>query len=834
MAKYLDASGVNYLWGKIKELFTDQSLNTEKKTYAGAINEINTKVGNLTGAFVWKGKFDALPAVANYSAGNVVGVGNKEYVLTVTGDTKAWVEFGDEGSYLLKSTAESTYLKKDDGVKLTTGSDPVMNNGGIYVSKYIYAYKKYEDGTTSGARINSDGGIDFCKKGQPPIMLIPNSDDQYKLKLQSATGSSIRLSGIDTPTKDDDAATKNYVDTSVKTKLDTSTLTPILQEIDLTGTDAERKAKLDQFEKDWKALTGASDLSGARFVGKSVVPDDGEPLVGVFSFSSSSHWEGMLYASAYTPYKAELTNDGSLTITPLFSHLEAITIYTDNTDAHMKQNLDNIAAYEANLQALGVDTSKSPMLPVKVDDEFNPITGFIQYQSGSADYAGLGFDKSNSSSYEIKLLGTGSVELSKILNSDYKSLNAKSLEAITIKTSNSTADKAANKAAIEGYVNNLKSLGVDVTKGYIITVKNNAGSGYISFRNPTTDGSGFWRDGSNTYTLRYSSTDYGIYSNRIFNDLVAYTDLTTTSKQIVGAINEVNALAKSKGTGTITEIKMNGVSKGTSGVVDLGAVGDVTKSKNNTFTGANTFNNPVYVNDIIYAKSSSRDISASMATSDAPEYYGDNLDSLLAPTGYLNIVAQTDDANAKNVRLQGTLDGFLMSDIDGFPVSLHGISAPSHNYDAANKKYVDDKVAASGGSGSGSSTELHASLAAGETPIDVKLDEDRTTIAVEYESGDTYEGAGMVFTKFVNTNSQGQSSHEEYITDICGKGITVKTKESDGSITDKTAITGDTISTGMVILADNITTDTQAATKKYVDDQIAAKLGTVLTQLQSI
>lgn len=115
MAKYLDKSGVTYLWNKIKELFTDQSLNTKNKTYTGAINEINTKVGNLTGAFLWKGKFDTLPAVTDYEAGNVVGVGKKEYVLTVTEGTKAWEELGDEGSYLLKSVAEETYLKKAAG-----------------------------------------------------------------------------------------------------------------------------------------------------------------------------------------------------------------------------------------------------------------------------------------------------------------------------------------------------------------------------------------------------------------------------------------------------------------------------------------------------------------------------------------------------------------------------------------------------------------------------------------------------------------------------------------------------------------------------------------------
>ena len=99
---------------------TDNTLATTDKTVIGAINEINTKVGNLTGALTWKGKLDTLPVVTDYEAGNVVSVGNKEYVLTVTGSTKAWEELGDEGSYLLKSTAEETYAKKT--------SIPTVNN----------------------------------------------------------------------------------------------------------------------------------------------------------------------------------------------------------------------------------------------------------------------------------------------------------------------------------------------------------------------------------------------------------------------------------------------------------------------------------------------------------------------------------------------------------------------------------------------------------------------------------------------------------------------------------------------------------------------------------
>lgn len=65
-------------------------------------------------------------------------------------------------------------------------------------------------------------------------------------------------------------------------------LSPVLQEIDLSGTDAERKAKLTKFETDWKALTGASDMKGARFVGK-VQNKNGYNYSGVFVWNSISN-----------------------------------------------------------------------------------------------------------------------------------------------------------------------------------------------------------------------------------------------------------------------------------------------------------------------------------------------------------------------------------------------------------------------------------------------------------------------------------------------------------------------------------------------------------------
>ena len=255
--------------------------------------------------------------------------------------------------------------------------------------------------------------------------------------------------------------------------LNKSTLSPVLQEIDLTGTDADRKAKLDQFEADWKALTGASDLSnsGVRFVGRCAT-DDGTDITGVLSYDNAGTYVGIFGALGWTPYKVEVSTNGSIYITPLFSHLEAITIYTYNTPEHKQANLDNIAAYEANLQAFGVDTSKGFNIPVMVQGD--NWGGYIS-SIGSGVYVGF-YRDDISGSYAFRINADGlfmdyALALSKDVNNKAdKSLNAKSLEAITIKTGNTPEDKAANVSAIKAYVDNLTDLGVDTTKGYMIPV----------------------------------------------------------------------------------------------------------------------------------------------------------------------------------------------------------------------------------------------------------------------------------------------------------------------------------------------------------------------------
>ena len=318
----------------------------------------------------------------------------------------------------------------------------------------------------------------------------------------------------------------------------------ILKEIDLTGTDAERKAKLDQFEADWKALTGASDLSGARFVGY-IMSDDGDAIRVMLTYNIMVVEYIGINVDENGKIAEVLVNadTGSYTYTPLFQHLEAITIYTDNTEEHMQMNLDNIAAYEANLQALGVDTSYG--------FSFNGIANGYTMQFVNSRHNKpkqfFAIQRYNSDGYFTTIYSDGRYyEESFSVSYTLKSLNAKSLEAITIRTGNTDAIKLANKTAIEGYVNNLKSLGVDVTKGFDIPI-------ILAYSSTKYSGSVTWDGTAYNGFAKQTNVSYGLLCVSITSEGTLMTQsvltngeyvLTTTSKQIVGAINEVNALAK--------------------------------------------------------------------------------------------------------------------------------------------------------------------------------------------------------------------------------------------------------------------------------------------------
>lgn len=77
----------------------------------------------------------------------------------------------------------------------------------------------------------------------------------------------------------------------VSGKVDKTALFPILQEVDLTGTRTEIKVKIDQFENNWKTLTGASNLNGARFIGK--VSIDSNITYGIFTRNNYGRYVGV-------------------------------------------------------------------------------------------------------------------------------------------------------------------------------------------------------------------------------------------------------------------------------------------------------------------------------------------------------------------------------------------------------------------------------------------------------------------------------------------------------------------------------------------------------------
>lgn len=352
-----------------------------------------------------------------------------------------------------------------------------------------------------------------------------------------------------------------------------ATLTPVLQEIDLTGTDADRKAKLDKFETHWKDLTGANDLSGARFVGKFVITEDiDRNVTGIMTYcvgddvneTNDNCFYGICNGYSFSEQKSQIAvkvscTDGSITITPLFSHLEAITIYTDNTAEHKTANLANIKAYEDNLKSLGVDVTKGYMIPIRTSSE-EVLVGFII----------------------PNMTGTGYVGLGEIANGNGTNL----------------------------YISN---------EGNVIM-----------------------------HRLQDKNDDA----------------LITTTKNIVGAINEVNALAKSKQDALTsgTNIKtVNGQSLLGSGNIAISGGGDVTAAGNNTFTGTNTFYTVTNLNSGLIIRDATTD--------DRYKIHGD---------AYCLIMQNIDDVN-----------------ID---IKIRGVLTPEQDNDAANKKYVDDKVAAAGGS----------------------------------------------------------------------------------------------------------------------------------------
>ena len=85
------------------------------------IATLNNKITGLTGAMHLKDVLEVLPEdKTGYEAGDVVIVGNKEYVLVGEGDAKAWHELGDEGSHATKDYVNTAKQAAIDAANAAT------------------------------------------------------------------------------------------------------------------------------------------------------------------------------------------------------------------------------------------------------------------------------------------------------------------------------------------------------------------------------------------------------------------------------------------------------------------------------------------------------------------------------------------------------------------------------------------------------------------------------------------------------------------------------------------------------------------------------------------
>ena len=90
---------------------TVSGIDGRLTTAEGEIDTLQGQISGLTGAMHFKGVLEELPEdLSSYNAGDVVVVGQVEYVCVDNDGEKSWYELGDEGSYLTKTEASSTYV----------------------------------------------------------------------------------------------------------------------------------------------------------------------------------------------------------------------------------------------------------------------------------------------------------------------------------------------------------------------------------------------------------------------------------------------------------------------------------------------------------------------------------------------------------------------------------------------------------------------------------------------------------------------------------------------------------------------------------------------------
>lgn len=143
------------------------SLNSYKTANDAKVSANASAISALQEAMksgvTFKGKLDTLPAASSYSNGDLIIVGTKEYICLVSGSTKSWVELGDEGTHLTKSTADGYYVAKNAAITAGTGTKISYDSKGLVTGSSSLAASdipnldaaKITSGTLPDARIAS-------------------------------------------------------------------------------------------------------------------------------------------------------------------------------------------------------------------------------------------------------------------------------------------------------------------------------------------------------------------------------------------------------------------------------------------------------------------------------------------------------------------------------------------------------------------------------------------------------------------------------------------------------------------------------------------------------
>lgn len=145
------------------------SLNSYKTDNDAKVSANASAISALQEAMksgvTFKGKLTSLPEASSYNNGDLIIVGTKEYICLVSGSTKSWIELGDEGTHLTKTTADGYYVAKNAAITAGTGTKITYDSKGLVTGSSSLSAAdipnldaaKITTGTLPDARIASAG-----------------------------------------------------------------------------------------------------------------------------------------------------------------------------------------------------------------------------------------------------------------------------------------------------------------------------------------------------------------------------------------------------------------------------------------------------------------------------------------------------------------------------------------------------------------------------------------------------------------------------------------------------------------------------------------------------